>query len=201
MKKNKKGQISEKVAVRAIINGFISYGILIGFIFGIIGILLNYCTSQLSFSNELLFRALTTLLLSIFIYFFLHLICKISTIDFLRKCKINKEKENFICKRLNLFYLICIIFFVLLTITSMLIDFSNQLNEINFYYNQTLNNFNDRNLATDYANVYKKEALEDFNNNKKETLLVSIILELGIVYSFISLIPYQKKMLYIYNKS
>ena len=42
--------------------------------------------------------------------------------------------------------------------------------------------------------------VNEFKFEKRNTLVVSIILELGLFYSFISLIPYQKKMLETYNK-
>lgn len=201
MKNTNKKEISEKTAIRAIITGFVSYSILIGFIFLAISILFIYFTKDVNFSNEVAFKTSTSLILSIFIYISMHLICKLSNIDLLRKCKIDKNKESIICKRLNLFYLLCALFFILLTITCLYTRFSNQLYQINISYQQNLNSFSESDLAYDFANNYKDGALKEFYHNRKMTLLVAIILEMGLVYSFISLIPYQKKMLNIYNKS
>ena len=201
MKNTNKKEISEKTAIRAIITGFVSYGVLIGFIFLAISLLFIYLTNNLNFSNEIIFKTCTSIIFSIFIYIFMHLICKLSNIDLLRKCKIDKNKEHIICKKLNLFYLLCALFFILLVITCLYTRFSNQLYQINISYQQNLNSFSDSNLAYDFANNYKDGALKEFYNNRKITLIVAIILEIGLVYSFISLIPYQKKMLDIYNKS
>ena len=41
---------------------------------------------------------------------------------------------------------------------------------------------------------------EDYDENKKNTLIISVIIELGIVFSFISLIDYQKTLIETYNK-
>ena len=203
MKNTNKKEISEKYAILTIIRLFVSYGILISFLFSAIAIILIQLTNNVTFSNELIFRTSISLILSIFIYVFLHLICKLSNLDLLRKYKLKKEKEPYLCKKMNLFYLLCALFFVLLTITILYFDFSNELSQIDLACKQHFEGISltDENLAHAFVNNYKESALKEFHYNQKMTLVVSIILELGMVYSFISLIPYQKKMLDIYNKS
>lgn len=202
MKKNtSKKQISEKTAIRAIITGFVCYEILIGFIFSVAAIALIYFSNNINISNEIAFKASTSIVISIFIYIFMHLICKLSNIDLLRKCKIEKNKEANICKKLNLFYLLCALFFILLVITCLYVRFYNELYQINISYEQYLNDFSKTELAYDFANNYRNGALEEFYHNRKIILIATVIIEIGLVYSFISLIPYQKKMLDIYNKS
>lgn len=201
MENTNKKEISEKTAIRAIITGFVSYGILIGFIFSVVLITLIYFSNNTEFSNEIAFKISTSIIISIFIYIFIHLICKLSNIDLLRKCKIDKNKEINVCKKLNLFYLLCTLFFVLIIIVSLYVKFSNQLYQINISYQQYLNDFSNTDFAYDFANNYKDGALEEFYHNRKTTLIAAVIIEMGLFYSFISLIPYQKKMLNIYNKS
>ena len=201
MKNTSKKEISDKTAIRAIITGFVSYSVLIGFIFSVILIGFIYFTNNVVFSNEILFKVTTSIIISIFIYIFTHLVCKLSNVDLLRKCKFEKTKEANICKKLNLFYLICALFFILLTITSLYARFSNEIYQINLSYEQHLIDFSRTDFAYDFANNYKNGALEEFYHNRKIILIVSVILEIAFVYSFISLIPYQKKMLDIYNKS
>ena len=41
---------------------------------------------------------------------------------------------------------------------------------------------------------------EEYDSNKKNVLIISVIIELGIVYSFISLIDYQKTLIETLNK-
>lgn len=203
MKNNNKKEISEKSAIITLIRLFISYGILISFLFSVIAIVLIHFTNNVTFSNELVFRVSISMFFSIFIYIFIHLICKLSNIDLLRKYKLEKNKESYICKKMNLFYLLCALFFVLLTITGLYLKFSNELSQIDLACKQHLEGISltDKTLAYAFVDNYRESALKEFHYNQKMTLVVSIILELGIVYSFISLIPYQKKMLDIYNKS
>lgn len=203
MKNTNKKEISEKSAIITLIRLFISYGILISFLFSVIAIVLIHFTNNVTFYNELIFKLSISIFFSMFIYIFIHLICKLSNIDLLRKYKLEKNKEYYVCKKMNLFYLLCILFFVLLTITGLSIKFSKEINQINIAYNQYITDLSitDVNLAYDFANNYKDGALKEFYHNRKMTLIIAIILEMGLVYSFISLIPYQKKMLDIYNKS
>ena len=201
MKINTKQKISEKTAVKAIITGYVSYGILISFIFAILIILLAYISNKFMLSTNLFCTILTSLIFSFLLYFTIRLICKLSNIDLLRKCKFDKKQEVFVCKRLNLFYLLCTLFFILVIISSLLVRFNTQLSQIEYNYQTKIIDMSkdDYNLAIDYAEDYKKNALNDYYKNRETTLIISTIVELGLVLSFISLVPYQKKMLDIYN--
>lgn len=201
MKENiSKKQIPEKTAVRAIINGFVSYGILFCLPLLIIGIVLIYLSRNIAEQNILIWETLVSILLIIFIYLILHLVCKLSNYDLFKKCIVNKEKNKYISKKLNLFYLLCVIFFVLVIISSLFIRFENKQNEIYISYQKYMIDLSSEKNGVSLANHYYKEMLNEFKFEKRNTLVVSIILELGLFYSFISLIPYQKKMLEIYNK-
>ena len=199
MEKINKKEISEKTAIKAIITGFVSYGILISFIFSIFAICLIYLTNKISNSNELTFKIVLTFIVTILLYITIHLICKMSNIDLFKKCKFDRNQEAFVCKRMNLFYLLCILFFVLLTISSLFFRFESQLNTIELSYRRNLSDFNYSNLGYAFAENSKKSDLKDFYASRNTTLIIATIIELGTIYSFISLIPYQKKMLNLYN--
>ncbi len=199
MEKIEKKEISEKAAVKAIITGFVCYSLLIGFICLLIAIIVTYFVNKATFSNELLAKAAITFISAIFIYAFIHFICRLSNIDLFKKCRFDRNKESFVCKKLNLFYLLCIIFFVILTISSLYIRFENQLALINYNFAERANDMAGTDIAYEYAESYKQQDLNNFYENRTSTLLVAIIIELSLVYSFISLIPYQKKLLSTYN--
>ena len=202
MATKEKKTISEKTAIKAIITGFVSYGILISFIFAILIILLAYLSNKFTLSTNLFCKILASLAFSFLLYFTIRLICKLSNIDLLRKCKFDKKQEVFACKRLNLFYLLCALFFILLIISSLIVRFNTQLSQIEYNYQSKLIDVSqdDYNLAINYAEDYKKNALNNYYENREITLIISTIIELGLVLSFISLIPYQKELLDIYNK-
>lgn len=201
MEKNLKlKQISEKTAVRAIITGFVAYGILFCFIFFIAGLGITYLSNFVKKENFLIWEILIGIISCIIIYFSSHLICKLSNIDLFNKCKVDKEKNHYISKKLNLFYLLCIVFFVIVIISSLFLKTTSLKNEINYSYNKYANDLSSEKNGEELANNYYYELLKEFNQNEKEIFLITVILELGVVYSFISLIPYQKELLDIYNK-
>lgn len=195
-----KKQISEKTAVKAIINGLVSYGILFSFLFFILGIVIIYISKFVKQENIVLWEIVVSLIFCIFIYSALHLICKLSNYDLFKKCKIDREKNTYISHKLNIFYVLCILFFVIIIITSIFVRFTNQKNEIYLSYYKYLNDLSDEKNGTELANNYLLDMKADYEENKKNTLIVALILELGFVFSFISLIDYQKELIEKYNK-
>ena len=148
----------------------------------------------------ILFKTSYSIIVSLLLYFLTHFICKISNIDLFNKCYFKKEEEHKVCKKMNLFYLLSAIFFFIVIITSLYVSIKTNLSNINMKYQIYLNDFEDTpEFATAYANSYKEKALSDFYISRNITLLSTTIIELGITFSFISLVPYQKKLLNLYN--
>ena len=118
-----------------------------------------------------------------------------SVYDVFSKCKTNPDGVEKICTRLNLFVLICIVLSVVFFITTTGMTFSNQRRDIeisSMQYNQI--------YSREFANQLTNDMLENYEMQKQNTIMSIIILELGVVVSFISLIPYQKKLIEKYNK-
>ena len=195
-----KKQISEKTAVKAIINGFIAYGVLFAILFLALGGVITYISKFVKEENIIIWEILVSLISCILIYSALHLICKLSNHDLFKNCKLDKEKNTYVCHKLNIFYILCIVFFVILILTSFFVKFTNQKNEIYLSYNKYLNDLSNEKNGQELANNYLLEMKEEYDINKKNTLIVSVILKLGIVFSFISLIDYQKALIETYNK-
>jgi len=195
-----KKQISEKTAIKAIINGFIAYGVLFTFIFLAFGGIITYISQFVKRENIIIWEILISLISCILIYSALHLICKLSNHDLFKKCKLDKEKNTYVCHKLNIFYILCIVFFVIVILTSLFVKFTNQKNEIYLSYYKYQNDLSNEKNGQELANSYLLEMKNDYDENKKNTLIVSVILELGIVFSFISLIDYQKTLIEAHNK-
>ena len=96
-------EISAKTTVKAIITGFVSYGIITVFMCLLIFALGNYFLSQFSGTAASGLYITIPLLAAIMLYFIIHLICRISTYDVLKKCKVNPKHYNTITKSLNIF--------------------------------------------------------------------------------------------------
>ena len=96
-------EISAKTTVKAIITGFVSYGIITVFMCLLIFALGNYFLSQFSGNAAGGLYITIPLLAAIMLYFIIHLICRISTYDVLKKCKVDPKNYKTITKSLNIF--------------------------------------------------------------------------------------------------
>ena len=200
MEKTKRKDISEKTAVRAIITGFVSYGIIFAFlmifvIIGLYSIILNVHTK-----NPVLFTIILSIIISIIIYIVINLICRLANYDLFRKCKVKKDFKDYISRKMNLFYVLCILFFALLTICCISLRNKNKIDSIDLLYRQYYIDISDNHNARHLAAEYRNSLLKDYNKTKPLFVSSIIIIELGIVYSFIRLVPYQRKLLDEYNK-
>lgn len=193
-KRVEKKEISAGTTVKAVITGYIAYGILIGFIAFMIGLVINWCVSQITTANHRVL-SITLPILGVFCLFFaMHGICKLSIYDVFKKCKTNPDKIEKIHTRLNLFLLICIGVSVVAIIMMLILNFSSQRRAIivaSYQYNA----IHSQQFATELTN----EMIQNYEEQKANTIISTIILELGITLSYFSLIPYQRKMIERYN--
>lgn len=193
-KRVQRKEITAKTTVKAVITGYIAYGILFGFIVFMLGLFIVWISKQLPNNN---YRTLSFLLplLGIFIlYFTLHFVCKLSIYDVFIKCKTDKDGLEKILTRLNLFLIICVAISVISVVLILTISFNNQKSSIIY-------------ASTQYSTIHSKEftkiltnkMFQNYQEQKQNTIISTIILEMGLTISLFSLIPYQKKMIEKYN--
>lgn len=186
--------IPAKTVVKGLITGFVSYGIIIGFLLLVVALIFSTTISNISDANQKVLSISLPLLFAFILYFVIHSICKISTIDLFKKCKTNSENLPEISQKMNLFFLVCIILFVILSNCLLVLKLSNERKSIDIAsetYNQV--------FSDNFTKTLTNEMLADYNETKNQTLVSAIIIELSLVVSFFSLIPYQKKMILEYN--
>ena len=186
--------IPAKTVVKGLITGFVSYGIIIGFLLLVVALIFSTTISNIPDANQKVLSISLPLLFAFILYFVIHSICKISTIDLFKKCKTNSENLPEISQKMNLFFLVCIILFVILSNCLLVLKLSNERKSIDVAsetYNQV--------FSDNFTRTLTNEMLADYNETKNQTLVSAIIIELSLVVSFFSLIPYQKKMILEYN--
>ena len=190
MNKEEKKEISLATTVKAVITGYVAYGILIGFIVYIVSILVNWCVSILPNVNMKVVSISVPLLASFFLYFIVRGICKLSIHDVFKKCKTNPENLPKAITRLNLFVIIAIVIYIMATISIMMINFSNEQKSIivSSYQYKTIH-------SEEFAASLTNEMLKQFEEEKNNTIISTIILELGMTVSLFSVIPLQKKLI------
>ena len=170
---------------------FLCYTTLLGFIFVLSSFIIS---STLQDISNLFLTIILSLIGAILIYHFLHFICKSSTIEALKKIKLDIEGTKIFIKKMNLFFVICVILSVLLC-TSYLVMYSFMYaNAINSVYNEYA--FISPNLANKLVHAISEQYYDSINHK----LFSTLITEFSLVISFFSLIPYQKKILEKFNK-
>lgn len=189
-----KKEISARTTVKAIITGFVSYGIIINFLCLLIIAIGNYFLKNVPGSTARGLYITLPLMAVIIIYFIIHIICRLSTYDVFKKCKTNPDNYKNIIKYINIFFIVCIFLSIILFLGLLNLNLQYQAKSIDYAvlkYNEI--------FSVEHTNQLKEEMLSTFNNSKENLTTSTIILELGFSISFLSLIPYQRKMILKYN--
>lgn len=195
MERVERKEISTKTTVKAIITGFVSYGIIAIFVCLLIFAIGDYLLSQ--FSNDSISGLYITLpiIAAIFIYFVIHLICRLSTYDVLHKCKVNPKNYKSITKALNIFFTICIVLSIIVFLSLLYLNLQYQLKSIELAAVQYKQVFSENHIK-----ILQSEMNSMYEHSKTNLITSTVILVIGLSLSFLSLIPYQRKMILTYNK-
>ena len=188
-------EISAKTTVKAIITGFVSYGIITIFICLLIFAIGNYFLSQFSSTAAQGLYITLPLIAAILLYFIIHLICRISTYDVLKKCKVNPDNYKSIVKSLNIFFIICIVLSIILFLSLLYLKLEYQLKSIELASVQYREVFSENHIK-----ILQSEMNSIFETSKSNLTKSTVILVIGLSISFLSLIPYQRKMILQYNR-
>lgn len=188
-------EISAGTTVKAVITGYIAYGILLGFIFFMLSFVVNWGINQLPNVNHRSLSITVPLLGVFLLYFVIHVVCKLSIYDVFKKCRTNPSRMEKILTRLNLFILICVALSVVFIVSILILNFNNEKRAIDVAAYQ-YNSIHSEQFASELTN----KMLNDFQEEKVNTIISTVILELGMVISYFSIIPYQKKLIEKYNE-
>lgn len=190
MKKEDKQEITLGTTVKAVITGYVAYGILIGFVAYMAGIIINYCFKSIPSANIRVLSITLPLIEAIFIYFIVRGVCKLSVHDVFKKCKTNPENLPRINSRLSLFIMIVIAVYVAGSIMILQTDFKSKQESI------VVSSYRYQNLySEEHARNLTNEMQVEFEEEKENTIISTIIIELGMAVSLFSVIPLQKKLI------
>lgn len=189
-----KKSILPRTAVKGLINGFISYGILLIFIFLTIAIFTTWVVDNNKDAIDYNVLKFSLPIMAAFLIFFLvRATCRLSTYDLFKNCKIEKEEVDQVCTKMNFFYICLVAFSVITIIVYLITRFSNERVQISrdlMIYNQT---------NSVYAKEKEEELIEEYEINKANTIVQTMIVEMGLLLGIFSLIPNQRRLIKIYN--
>jgi hypothetical protein len=190
-----KKEITSRTTVKAIITGFISYGIIINFICLLIFTIGNYFLKNLQGTNINGLYITLPLIADFIIFFLAHLICNISTFDVFKKCKTNPDNYKKIIRNLDIFFVLCIILSICLFLGLLYLNLQYQTKSIEYTVLQYKEIFSE-----EHTLQLQNEMTDLYNTSKTNLIKSTVILEIGFAISFLSLIPYQRKMITRYNE-
>ena len=191
-----KKEISTRTTIKAIITGFVSYGIITMFISFLIISFGNRFLSYFSGKQADGLYITIPLMAAILLYFIIHAICRISTYDVFKKCKTNPDNYKAINKYLAFFFIVCVVFSVVLFSSMLYYNLLYQAKYIEFFKVQ----YTIESLPDTYIDSMLSDMTTRYNDSKINLITSTIILISGVSISFLSLINYQKKMLTKYNE-
>ena len=192
-KKEKKSIIS-RTAVKGLINGFISYGILLIFIFLSITVVINWLiNNHMESINYNVVKYTLPLMGAFFIYFLVRATCRLSTFDLFKKCKIEKEDIENVCNKMNFFYICIVAFSVITILVYLLARVGNEKVQI------TRDLMNYSSSVSDYAEKKEQELIKKYEEERADVLIQTIIIEAGLLLGIFSLIPNQRRLIEKYN--
>ena len=191
----KKKSIIPKTAVKGLINGFVSYGILLIFIFLTIVVFTTwFVENNKDVVDYDVLKYSLPVLAAFLIYFLVRATCRLSTFDLFKNCKIQKDDVDVVCSKMNLFY-ICLVAFSVITIIIYLITrFSNE----KIMVTRDLTQYS-MSSTLSYADEKQQELINEYESNKANTLIQTIIVEMGLLLGIFSLIPDQRRLIERYN--
>ena len=170
---------------------FLSFGMLTSFIFILITVIIKLTIHDI-YNN---FLSITlALICGIITYYLVHFVCRNSSIETFRKYKLNKNDISQFSKEMNLIFILCSLISVVFCISYLVffnISYANAIQKAYEKYSQ---------ISPDFANKIVTQINIDYQLRKIGKVIFTIIYELFLVVSFISLIPYQEKLLKKFNK-
>lgn len=196
MENKEKKVIAPKDAIRGLINGFISYGILLMFIFLAIVVLIVWLVNnnRLNVNYDTLKYSLP-LIGAFLIFFLIRGICKLSSFDVFKKSRIEEKDIDIVHGRMNLFYICLVGFSVLIIVVYLLTRFYNMSSEITSYKQSLyLSNYNE-----EYVDYLIDQKITEYSEQKSDIIISTTIIEMGLFLGIFSLIPAQKKLIEKYN--
>lgn len=190
-----KKEISSRTTIKAIITGFVSYGVIAIFVFLLLFAVIDYLIND-TFSSTINGLYITLpLMASLIIYLLSQLLCKLSTYDVFKKCKTNPENYKKINKYLTIFFIVCIVFSIVIFLSLLYLNLKFQAQTIDY----TILKYKEI-FSEEHTNQLQEEMQSTFEISKTNLIRSTVILEIGFTLSFISLIPYQMKMIKKYNE-
>lgn len=193
MNKNKKKTLNVNSASRGLIIGFLSYGILLAFIFFSLIIFISWKLNQ-SLGNQDTIKYTIAVFSAFLMFFSIRAACKLCTIDLFRNYKIRIDDIIKVSTVMNLFFIMCVIvsiaFSLLFTKNNLNSHKKDLIKSQQIYYTQ---------YPEEYADYLTEKMISEYQLDRFTLLTQMFIVDSGVIFGLFSLITIQKNLIEKYN--
>ncbi len=186
--------ISLGTTVKAIITGFIAYGIIFAFIFSIVYSYTLMAFYSIAGSKTLELTITISIIFGIILFFLMKWLCRLSTYDVLKKCRVSADDVDGVAKCLDIFFLVLIILFIASTLLYLFLNLSVSYQSIRIASVEMGQVFSDEKVEIETLKM-----LDDFHLSSRCSIYSTIVFEVAFVLGVSFLPRYQRKMIELYN--
>jgi len=186
--------ISLGTTVKAIITGFIAYGIIFAFIYAIVYSYTLLAFYSIAGSKTIELTVTISIIFGILLFFMLKWLCRLSTYDVLKKCRVSSDDVDGVAKCMDVFFLVVIILFIASTMLYLFLSLSVSYQSIRIASAQMGQVFSDEKVE-----IETLEMLDEFDISSRCAIYTTIILDVSFVLGISFLPRYQRKMIELYN--
>lgn len=190
---NKKKTLNVNSASRGLIIGFLSYGILLAFIFLSLIIFISWKVNQ-STQNQETVKYIISVCSAFLMFFLIRTACKLCTIDLFRNYKIKIDDISKVTTVMNLFFIMCVIVSIAFSLLFLKTDLNSQKKTLienqQTYYSQ---------YSKEFADYLTENLISEYQLNRFTLLIQMFIVDSGVIFGLFSLITIQKNLIEKYN--
>ena len=190
-----KKEVSVNTVVKSIITGFASYGIIFYISVLLILVIAGRLTANVSSLKNENIKIVISVIFAVLCFIIVRFTCRVSTMDVFKKCIMNPESNMRVGKKMTLFYVICVILCMFTGLMLLNLNLKYARAEIAYY-----RVFNSQVFSQELVDMKEQEMNAKYDVDKDYMVKTSVIVEIGLVLGFLSLINYQGKMLEKYNE-
>ena len=191
-----KKEISEKVAIKAIITSYVCYGLILFFLCNILKNIIQTAvlSSNLTIVTVNKLGFLLPAIFGILISFLIHILSRVCVLDVFRKCKVNPDKINYIVRNLRVFFIIIMFGSILYSFLTLYIVLNQDTTAMQLAIIENKNIFSPQHI-TNLTTVM----IQNFVKFRSYAYKDAFISEIFIIGSFLSIGSMQKKLITEYN--
>ena len=191
-----KKEISEKVAVKAIITSYVCYGLILFFLCNLLKNLIQTAvlSSNLTIVTINKLGFLLPAIFGIIISFLIHILSRVCVLDVFRKCKINPEKVDNIVKSLRIFFVLIMLGSIVYSLFTLYIVLNQDTVAMKLVILENKNIFSPKHITQ-----ITQSMIEKFVKFRSYAYKDAFISEIFIIGSFLSISSMQKKLINEYN--